>query len=78
MENDEVDNHEFYDAAEGDDDYGDVNKEPSSSSSTSNQKSDFDRPTMVKDADWRVYKIVSAAADEFNGKFKRMCIVYSR
>ena len=58
MENDEVDNHEFYDAAEGDDDYGDVNKEPSSSSSTSNQKSDFDRPTMVKDADWRVYEIV--------------------
>ena len=37
--------------------------------STSNIKSDFDRPVRVRDADWRVYEIVSAAADEFNEKF---------
>ena len=66
MEEDDV-NHKFYDTVEGDDGYGDVNKE-SSSSSTSNQKSDF-RLAMVN---WMVYEIVSAAADEFNGKFKKM------
>ena len=44
--------------AEGDDDY--------------NEKSDFDRPVMVEDAYWRVYEVVSASADEFNGKIKKM------
>ena len=67
-ETEEDDNHGFYDAAEVDDDY-DVKE---SSSSTSNKKSDFDRPARVRDADWRVYEIVSAAADEFNEKFKKM------
>jgi hypothetical protein len=68
MEEEDEDSHEFYDAAEVDDDY-DVKE---SSSSTSNQKSDFDRPAMVKDADWRVYEIVSAAAGEFEEKFRKM------
>ena len=61
------DNHEFYDAVEVDD--YDVKE---TSSGTSNEKSDFDRPAMVKDADWRVYEIVSAATDEFNEKFRKM------
>ena len=71
VEMEDDNSHEFYDAAEGDDDY-DVNKESSSSSSTNNRNSDFDRPAMVKDADWRVYEVVSAAADEFNEKFRKM------
>ena len=55
----EDENHEFYNAAEGDDDHI--------------QNSDFfDRLAMVEGTDWRIYEIiVSAAADEFNGKFKR-------
>lgn len=65
------DDDEFYDAVgDYDDDY-DV-KESSSAGSTSNQKSDFDRPARVRDADWRVYEVVGAAADEFNEKFRRM------
>ena len=66
-DSDDVDNHGFYDAAEVDD-YDDDIKE----SSSSTKKSDFDRPARVKDADWRVYEVVSAAADEFNEKFRRM------
>ena len=66
-DDDDDDDDEIYDGAEVDDD--DVQE---SLSGTSNQESDFDRPAMVKDADWRVYEIVSAAADEFNKKFKKM------
>jgi hypothetical protein len=63
------DNHGFYAVDDYDDDY-DVKE--SSSSSTGNKKSDFDRPARVRDADWRVYEVVSAAADEFNEKFRKM------
>jgi ATP-dependent RNA helicase DDX60 len=66
-------NHGFYyEAAEGDDYDAKESSSSSATTSTSNQKSEFDRPPMVKDADWRVYEIVSAAADEFNGKFRKM------
>jgi len=62
--------HGFYDAAEVgdyDDDY-----DAKESSSSNNKKSDFDRPARVKDADWRVYQVVSGAADEFNEKFRKI------
>ena len=65
----------FYDAREvddDDDDDDDFNIKGSSSGSTSNKNSDFDRPARVRDADWRVYEIVSAVAHEFNEKFRKM------
>jgi hypothetical protein len=61
---DDDDNHGFYD-----DDYDD---EDDVKESSSNKKSDFDRPARVGDADWRVYEIVSAAADEFDERFRKM------
>ena len=67
----EDDVHGFYDIVEVDD-YDDDYDAKELSSSTSNKKSDFDRPARVRDADWRVYEIVSAAADEFNEKFRKM------
>ena len=67
---DEDEDDGFYDAVEVDDYDDDYDVKESSSSS--NSKSDFDRPARVRDADWRVYEIVSAAADEFNEKFRKM------
>jgi len=69
----DLDGHGSYDPAEADDydDDGDIND-----SSPTNKKivseSDFDRPARVSNADWRVYEIVGAAADEFNDEFRKM------
>ncbi|KAF8812130.1 P-loop containing nucleoside triphosphate hydrolase protein [Phlegmacium glaucopus] len=66
------DDHEFCDLAEADDhdDDGDVKE------STGNKRIvsefGFDRPARVSDADWRVYEIVGAAANEFSDKFNKM------
>jgi ATP-dependent RNA helicase DDX60 len=63
---------EFCDLAEGDDyddDDGDVKK-------SRNEKivsdSKLDGRGKVNDADWKLYEIVSAVADEFNEKYRKM------
>ena len=68
-DDDDNDNHGFYDL---DHDYDDDDDVKESSSSTGNKNSDFDRPARVRDADWRVYEVMSAAADEFNEKFRKI------
>ena len=67
-DDDDNDNHGFYDV---DHDYDDDDVKESSSS-TGNKDSDFERPARVRDADWRLYEVMSAAADEFNEKFRKI------